>query len=1036
MSARTFNPPSRATNGMNEENTLSPDELDLPHGVASANGHARPRNGSVPHFNPRAAARPAAHETRPDKKVRFDADATSFIDALLRRWWVMFFSTAIMLALGVLVAMTLWGRSYTSTAQLILNEPTAISELFKPQEFSTATLVAMIESPDVLKKTGARMNPALKPKDVKSRVKVSSDYDTDITTITTKTKDPVSAAALTNAYLEEAVLHTQEVQRQEAIASARYLQKQIEESAADIAALRKSMPVALSALVPVGNGSDKLKEAQAELSNLLLRYTEAHPLVREQRARLAALGEQIAASPAVDLAPKSADGDKVNSQHDYEVALAKLKTLEDNHSALINRQRLGEVIKETPPGYFRILLPAAPADAVEERPWLKIGIISVFFGILGLALGAGEILSREFLDRRLKTEADVKRVTRLPVIGSLGDLRGMSESEQNTWAFRAWIALQGRLAHSTTGGFICGFTSSRAGDGRSTWIRLLAQAASQCGFRVLTIAATPPRATPESDKPAAEPASAKSRSSATAASASATSHELATINTTNALATPTQVADRLRDAEEQSIVHIPLPAWLWSLERRRQWSHALEMWRKIDNIVILVELPPATEPESVLLSESLPNLVWLADGDRSDAMETRNQVDTLRHARTNLVGAALNRASSSFLAGRFARWMGCWAVCAALAVSSSPNLVAQDASPSFMEVPADAASTPAPTPAPAPAPVTEPAPRQTPSSIQTSTTVSDYDDEPAANTPRSFSVSSKAQRAAWQQRLTLGPGDVLNLGLYGSPDFARKEVPIGPDGRISFLEAHNVMAAGLTVDELRDRLTEELGKFRRAAQPIVQPFAYRSKKYVVLGKVVEKGVFTLDRPITVIEAVARAGGLETGLADRNLVELADFSRSFIARGGKHLPVNFEKLFLEGDLSQNVPLEPDDYLYFPASDLREVYVLGEVLQPGAQIFSNGSGAIAAIAARGGFTDRAWKKRLLVIRGSLNNPQTFIVDANEVLAAKAPDFKLQPKDIVYVSARPWIRAEELLDIAAVAFVEGAVVGLTGKHLYPSN
>lgn len=1040
MSPHFTDQPSRLNKGMNEENTLSPDELELPRGVTSANGHARHRNGAAPTFNARPTMRPAMHDIRPDKKVRFDADAGSFIDAMLRRWWVMFFASAIMFCLGLLLALTFWGRSFTSTSQLILNEPTAISELFRPQEFSTATLVAMIESPEVLKKTGAKMDPVLKPKDVKSRLEVNSDYDTDITTITTTTKDPVSAAALNNAFLEEAVRHTQEVQRQEALGSERYLQRQIDESAADIRALRDSMPAALSSLVPAAAGPDKLKEAQNELTTLLLRYTEAHPLVREQRARLAALAEQIAASPAVDLKPQANDGPmRVNSQHDYEVALGKLKGLEDNHAALITRQRLGELIKETPPGYFRILLPAAPADAIEVRPWLKIGIVSVFFGCIGLALGAGEILSREFLDKRLKTEADVKRVTRLPLIGSLGDLRKMSAAEQNTWAFRSWIALQGRLQQASTGGLICGITSSRAGDGRSTWIRLLSHAASQCGFRVLTITATPPA---KPDAPASEekksPSSQKASSSAEAAggtaTATATTQELATLNSSHALSTPAQVADKLRDSEEQSMVHIPLPGWVWNLERRRQWQHAMEMWRKIDNIVILVELPPATEPDSVLLSENLPNLIWLADGGRSDAMETRNQVDTLRHARTHLVGCALNRASSSFLNGRFARWMGCWAAFAVLGLGSAPDVVAQNNS-SFMDVPAET-TPPAQQNPSAVRPATPPAqPSAQAQSAQPAPARAavDQDSEPADARPQSFSVNSRAQRAEWQKRLTLGPGDVLNLSLFGAPDFKRDEVPIGPDGRISFLEAQNVMAAGLTVDELRERLAEELGKFRRAPQPIVQPFAYRSKKYVVLGKVVEKGVFTLDRPITVIEAVARAGGLETGLADRNLVELADFSRAFLARDGKHLPINFEKLFLEGDLSQNIPLEPNDYLYFPASDLREVYVLGEVALPGAQIFGTGAGALSAIAARGGFTDRAWKKRLLVIRGSLNNPQTFVVNAHEVLAAQTPDFKLQPKDIIYVSARPWIRAEELLDIAATAFVEGAVVGLTGRHLY---
>jgi protein involved in polysaccharide export with SLBB domain len=479
------------------------------------------------------------------------------------------------------------------------------------------------------------------------------------------------------------------------------------------------------------------------------------------------------------------------------------------------------------------------------------------------------------------------------------------------------------------------------------------------------------------------------------------------------------------------MVHIPLPGWAWNLERRKQWHAALDLWRKIDNIVILVELPPASVPEAVLLAENIPNLIWLTDSDRSDAMETRTHLETLRHARGNLVGAVLNRAPSMILSGRFARWFGCWAVFAALSLST-PGLLAQEDAPPYIKIDSRQDARP---PATSPAPKPAAAASSTPTTPVTS--AASVETKQDAPPPRSaFSVGASAQRAQWQQRLTLGPGDLLNLSLFGSPELAREEVPVGPDGRISFLEAQNVLAAGLTIDELRQRLGEELGKFRRSAQPMIQPAAYRSKKYFVLGKVVQKGAFTLDRPITVIEAVARARGLETGLADRNLVELTDLSRSFLARGGRHLPVNFEKLFLEGDLTQNVPLEPDDYLYFPAGELKEIYVLGEVMQPGANVFSEGAGALAAIAARGGFTERAWKKRLLVIRGSLNNPETFVVNAHDVLSAKAADFKLQPKDIVYVSSRPWIRAEELLDIAATAFVEAAVVTWVGVDVYSNK
>jgi protein involved in polysaccharide export with SLBB domain len=241
------------------------------------------------------------------------------------------------------------------------------------------------------------------------------------------------------------------------------------------------------------------------------------------------------------------------------------------------------------------------------------------------------------------------------------------------------------------------------------------------------------------------------------------------------------------------------------------------------------------------------------------------------------------------------------------------------------------------------------------------------------------------------------------------------------------------MAAGLTVDEFRDRLNQELGRFRRAPQAFVVPVAYNSKKYFVLGKVSQRGAFPLNRPMTLVEAVAQAGGMETGLAaDRSMIELADLSQSFVMRNNQRVPVDFEKLFAQGDLSQNIPLEPNDYIYFPAAGEKMVYVLGAVGTPGAYVYNTATGALGAISARGGFSDRAWKKKVLVVRGGLGRPETFELDATAVLTAQAPDLKLQPKDIVYVSERPWIRAEDLLEAAANAFVTSAVVTWTGEKI----
>jgi protein involved in polysaccharide export with SLBB domain len=324
-----------------------------------------------------------------------------------------------------------------------------------------------------------------------------------------------------------------------------------------------------------------------------------------------------------------------------------------------------------------------------------------------------------------------------------------------------------------------------------------------------------------------------------------------------------------------------------------------------------------------------------------------------------------------------------------------------------------------------------------------SLTAAETEVQPAAPTPTASpesatnsalsAVASKA-RGAWQQHLTLGPGDTLNLMLFGETASARVEVPIGPDGRISFLQAHDIPAEGLTIDELRAKLDEALAPYNSSARTIITPAAYHSKKFFVLGAVVTKGVFTLERPLTVIEALARAGGLETTVDNDRTYELADLSRSFMVRDNQRVPVDFERLFQKGDLSQNLPVEPNDYIYVASSDLSEIYVLGEVLAPGTVRFLPRTTVISAIATRGGFNDYAYKQRVLVVRGSLNHPQTFVVNTSSILGGKELDFKLQPKDIVYVHMRPWAKAEDLLHSATVAFLQGMIVQWTSMNVGP--
>jgi protein involved in polysaccharide export with SLBB domain/capsular polysaccharide biosynthesis protein len=947
------------------------------------------------------ARRPA--KARPAPRLKF----WMVLDLVANRWqWLAL--GAVLCGLAGFMAAAKWVRpKFTATAQLLRYATPGVSDFFKQDAPMTPeTFAALIRAPDLLRRVGEKVSPPIPAETFAKQIKVDPDAESDLVNIALAAATPQQAAELLNVYLTNAVQYLRDLQAQEVrLAADSYLGKQVGQMDRDIVDLDKEFralaapPQITNKVAQIGGQlnelsrtlagpprpspvvameTERLNLALGELSSLLSQYTDIHPKVQQKRAEIQALKAQIAAD-STNIATLPADAAIATASAapapaptlnpEVDIIRAKLLSLEEGRVQLVNRQREAELYVANPPGEARVFASATLQTVRTGHRRFKIALATMFGACLGLAGSLVLVLLTEFVDGRLKTAEDLRRVTQLPVLTTLGDMRKMGPEAQSQWAFRTWTLLQGRLSPTAHHGLVCGFTSSSKGEGRSTWIRLLAEAASLTGFRVLTVATRPPNA-------AGQTSADNSCDLLPEALEAKEPGEGLMARDADALNSPAQITDRLTDPNSRPVVHIPLPGWVWNRERRQQWQEALNHWRKIENIVILVELPPADMPETVLLGSSLPNLVWLADSGAAQAADTRDQLETLRHARCNLVGAVLNRDFVRTLKRRFPRWITCAAL---LALLGRQEAEAQ-------------AANPAPSAAP--------------------------------QTNGSFSIVHPWQRAAWQERLTLGPGDVLNFGLFGQPELALQDVAIGPDGRISFLEAQDIMASGLTIDELRARMDEELGKYHRAPHTLVTPVAFHSKKYYMLGKVMLKGAFVLDRPLTVLEAIARARGFENGLVDRSVVDLADFSRSFIARNGKRMPLNFEKLFESGDLSQNLPIEPGDYIYIAAANAPEVYVVGEVRLPGPMAYTPSQTIIGAIAARGGFTQRAYHSRVLVVRGSLNQPETYAVDVAAIVAGNAKDFRLQAKDIIYVSPRPFVRVEELADLATTAFIQGLI------------
>ena len=74
---------------------------------------------------------------------------------------------------------------------------------------------------------------------------------------------------------------------------------------------------------------------------------------------------------------------------------------------------------------------------------------------------------------------------------------------------------------------------------------------------------------------------------------------------------------------------------------------------------------------------------------------------------------------------------------------------------------------------------------------------------PKPNAPMTLSGANPTARARWQQSLVLGPGDILDITMFGSIDLNRDGIVVGPDGKITYLEVQDLPVSGLTVDQTR-----------------------------------------------------------------------------------------------------------------------------------------------------------------------------------------------------------------------------------------
>lgn len=257
---------------------------------------------------------------------------------------------------------------------------------------------------------------------------------------------------------------------------------------------------------------------------------------------------------------------------------------------------------------------------------------------------------------------------------------------------------------------------------------------------------------------------------------------------------------------------------------------------------------------------------------------------------------------------------------------------------------------------------------------------------------------------------TVGIGDVLYITVWDHPELT---VPAGSqqqgnlagrlvqsDGALFYPYIGKVQANGKTPMAIRDEISRRLAQYIESPQVDVSVLTYGSQRVWVTGAAERSEPIALGTsPLTLGDAISQSG-LNSAQADLSGIKLTRDGRTYV--------IDLEKL-PEQSGGRPLLLRSGDSIYVPYLDRKEVFVVGEVNQPGAFTFrtSDISLSQALGRARGLNQVSASGNSVYVIRGSQDlqaEPSTiYQLQARSPTAfAVGSQFKLQPGDVVFVGA----------------------------------
>lgn len=308
---------------------------------------------------------------------------------------------------------------------------------------------------------------------------------------------------------------------------------------------------------------------------------------------------------------------------------------------------------------------------------------------------------------------------------------------------------------------------------------------------------------------------------------------------------------------------------------------------------------------------------------------------------------------------------------------------------------------------------------------------------------------SAASRATPPRDYVIGSGDLVSIQVFDVPELSR-EIRVSQTGSIGLpLVPVRLHLAGLTELQAEQKIAEVLEANGLVTHPDVTVAVRerKSKPITIVGAVIHPMVYQADRQVTLLDALAEAGGITPDAGESVIItrlesdslddstppaissqdaessptpaaqpEQALNSSSAAAASravtdpqaipppiSNTITVNLNQILETGDTSNNIVLVPGDVVTVPHAGI--VYALGAVNRPGGFAVSNDRGQLTTLkllALAGGLINTAKSGQAVIVRrdAATGQQRQVPVDLKKVMNFQSEDVHLLPSDILYV------------------------------------